>query len=184
MRKENFSCVMAYVVNKKLRNAIVSFFHSIPDELLFNGRDEDGDRFDKPPDPHVTILYGIKTSNINEIIKPFKDIHYISFKLGKVTFFDHSNKKWMVLKVEVQSNTLDMLNNRIKRELDFEKSFDEYHPHITIAYLKKNSEVKQKYNGIDIFNNFHDITNIIDISTGNGHKYFYNLTEKELRKAK
>jgi hypothetical protein len=184
MIKKKFSCVMAYVINKKLRNAILSFYHSIPYEYLFEGKDSDGDKYNKLPEPHITILYGITTADINAIIKPFEDIHYINYKLEETDFFDVQDKKYMVLKIGVQSNDLDALNNRVKREVGFDSSFKEYHPHMTIAYLKKDDNVKNKYIKLDLFKNFRDVTNILHITTLDGHVYFYNLSEKELRKSK
>ena len=99
MNKQKFSCIMAYAINKKLRNLITSFFHAIPKEYLYDGRDSDGDRYNKAPEPHVTILYGIITSDINEIIKPFRDIHFINYKLGMTSFFDRNEKPYKVLKI-------------------------------------------------------------------------------------
>ena len=90
----------------------------------------------------------------------------------------------MVLKIGVESNSLDALNNRVKREVPFDSTFKDYNPHTTIAYLKKNEEIKKKYDNLDIFKNFRDITTVLHITTLDGHAYFFNLAEKELRKVK
>jgi 2'-5' RNA ligase len=56
-------------------------------------------------------------------------------KLTNVSIFD--NDDYDVLKIEVESDALNKLNQAISDNLDCTDTHPTYNPHVTVAYLKK-----------------------------------------------
>ena len=56
--------------------------------------------------------------------------------LGRVTAFH--NEKNIVLKLGVSSNCLKRLNRFISNNFEVTDSYRDYHPHVTVAYLRHN----------------------------------------------
>lgn len=127
----DYSCTMLSVP-KEVR--------AIFEELLYNVDDKDLAGDGKEDDPHITVKYGTHTSNIKDIIEVLKDsgIKEVSFKLGKLSTFppsEHSDDA-AVLKFDIESEDLLKLNKDISEALKSTDSFPEYHPHLTLCYLK------------------------------------------------
>jgi hypothetical protein len=84
----------------------------------------------------VTVLYGFnlefEASKITEVLPGS-----VSLKLGKVSRF--KCPEYDVLKVDVDSGDLEKLNAKLAQVFGGEitKSKHDYHPHLTIAYIKK-----------------------------------------------
>jgi hypothetical protein len=107
---------------------------------------EDGDKsYGLEDEPHITLLYGIHSDEVKDddvlsILEQFKDkLKFI--KLTKVTKFD--NPKYEVLKFDVDANILHDINAKLCEELPFTSDYPDYHPHLTIAYVKP--KMAQKY---------------------------------------
>ena len=87
--------------------------------------------------PHATILFGFhKNSDVNkmkELLK--KEAEVIEVKLKKISHFE--GKEYDVVKIDVESKILHTLNKIMRDNFDYTNDFDKYHPHCTIAYLKK-----------------------------------------------
>ena len=87
-------------------------------------------------EPHVTVLYGFHlsfdASKIAEVLPGS-----VSLKLGKVSRFECP--EYDVLKVDVDSGDLEKLNAKLAKVFGSEitKSKHNYHPHLTISYVKK-----------------------------------------------
>lgn len=87
-------------------------------------------------EPHVTVLYGFNlsfdASKIAEVLP-----ESVGLKLGKVSRFECP--EYDVLKVSVDSGDLEKLNAKLAKVFGNEitKSKHDYHPHLTIAYVKK-----------------------------------------------
>ena len=86
--------------------------------------------------PHVTVLYGLHTTEHNEIADLIKNIKPFQIKLGSVSKF--AAEKYDVLKIEVKSKELFKLNQLLKR-LPYTSKFKEYVPHCTLAYVEKDT---------------------------------------------
>lgn len=84
---------------------------------------------------HITVLYGLTSDeNIIPKLKESGLLKAITITLGKVTKFSNEND---VLKIDIISDELEELHNYIKDNFDNEDKWDEYNPHLTIAYVKK-----------------------------------------------
>jgi hypothetical protein len=103
-------------------------------ELYVEGNNSKG----REDDIHITLLYGIidenpvKTAEVIGKIKPFE------VRLGLINAFK-DKKEYDVLKIEVESGDLEKLHYDLAKKIKNENSFPTYNPHVTIAYVKKNS---------------------------------------------
>lgn len=96
-------------------------------------------------EPHTTILYGflhdsdlneddhnsnIKKSIIDNDLRPkIKDINFAE----NLSLFE--KKDFDVLKIDVKSDKLSAGNKFFKENYKFENDYDNYHAHVTVAYL-------------------------------------------------
>ncbi len=106
----------------------------VPEEILYV--EEPG--FGREIEPHVTILYGLHNENdyftVRRILQSYKNI---PIELGKISKFE--SDKYDVIKIEVESDACHKLHNQIKEECINTQTYDTYHPHVTIAYVKPGS---------------------------------------------
>ena len=125
----SYSCVLAYInsVKKEIENWSKK---NIKEKDLYvdeGGREENS---------HVTVLYGLHTNDFQDV-KPIIDkLYSFEIKLGKISKFE--SKDYDVLKVEIESPYLHLINKKLKT-LPFTTKFPNYVPHMTIAYVKKDS---------------------------------------------
>jgi 2'-5' RNA ligase len=103
--------------------------------------DEDDESYGVETKHHVTLLYGL----LEEVTdKEVFDI-CMKHKIGEIKLHNASafkSENYDVLKFDASNDELHAINKELD-ELPNENSFPEYHPHCTIAYLKKG--VVQKY---------------------------------------
>jgi len=118
---------------------------NIPDDVLFVG--DNGD-MGRELEAHVTVKFGMtepiptaSVYNIAHTTQPFP------ITVGKVSLF--RNEKFDVVKCDVESDWLRHLNSQISREVPNEDRHPEYHPHLTVAYVKKGT--CDQLEGMDIF---------------------------------
>jgi hypothetical protein len=141
---------------------------NIPEENLYY--DEKGDN-GREVEPHVTVKYGLQIPAPNQALlqiigttKPFK------VKLGLVSLFE--NPKFDVVKVDVDSPELHQLNRAISEAIPCKDTFPDYHPHMTIAYVKKGTG--RALNGKNVFVDAPDVGsafwagNILFTGSGDG----------------
>jgi 2'-5' RNA ligase len=100
----------------------------------------------KEDEPHVTILYGIKDAleglKAIQAAQPkiAKAIPTISCTIKSLTAFE--NPDGDVLKLDIDSTQLVALNKYLRSITEYTSSFPDYHPHLTIAYLKAGTAKK------------------------------------------
>jgi hypothetical protein len=135
------TCVMAYV-----SDADATVFHTFQDGIDPDDVYWEGDEYGVEEDAHVTALYGILPDvPERDIVEKLGGVKPVKITLGAVsTFPDDPDKPYAVLKVDVESPDLERLNATL-RELPYENDYDEYHAHLTLAYVKK--EAASKYCG-------------------------------------
>jgi len=105
------------------------FKKEIDQEDMYN---EEGFGFE--PDPHTTVLYGFHGDvSVDEVKEKMKGHGPIKVKLKKASLFE--NKDFDVLKFDVSSNDLIKLNKKMT-EFPHTNDYPDYHPHVTVAYLK------------------------------------------------
>lgn len=86
--------------------------------------------------PHVTVKYGIENPDEEKMRELLKDYGPIIMTLGKITCFPaDENRDSDVLKVDIDSKDLYDLNKLICDNFKTVDTYD-YHPHMTIAYVK------------------------------------------------
>jgi 2'-5' RNA ligase len=116
---------------ESLAAKVRKFAGAIPDdELTDNGREVV---------THITIKYGLHTSNSEDVRKVLKDIDPVFVMFGNVSIFaaEDTGGEFDVVKVDVvKSPALLELNALLGKELENTTTQKEYVPHITIAYVK------------------------------------------------
>lgn len=143
---------------------VTEFAKSLPENILVK-EEADGGR---ETEPHITVLYGLDTTNEAQVRGLVQEAKPIEVELGEVSQFD-TNEKYDVLKVDVVSDQLSELNAKLDKVLATPgKTFDEYQPHVTIAYVKKGSG--QKYVGDTRFKGQKITLNNLTFSSKDGRR--------------
>jgi len=111
----------------------------------------DDDEQGREDEPHITIKYGLKTNNVDELREVIGGFGVIRATLGVVSRFENEND---VLKIEVESADLVELNKLISDNFECKDSFPDYTPHVTIAYVNKGAgkdlDGRTDFAGIDV----------------------------------
>lgn len=109
---------------------------------LIDARDlhEDGIELDT----HVTVAYGFDMSLYPTLdsLPIDMDVSGLEVLLTGVSFFE--NPQYDVCKYDVKSTSLVKLNAWLKENVGFVTTFEEYVPHVTIAYLKAGTAKKYR----------------------------------------
>jgi 2'-5' RNA ligase len=89
-------------------------------------------------EPHVTVLYGFHPDvQPTEIEDTIKDFGPVTIELGAITRFE--SEKHDVLKIDIDGGSIFELNAKLVEAFAgrVTNKFPEYHPHMTLAYVKK-----------------------------------------------
>ncbi|MDD3986105.1 MAG: 2'-5' RNA ligase family protein [Methanobacterium sp.] len=97
---------------------------------------EEGDKtYGLEDEPHITLLYGLHEGvTIEQVKEALKDIEFSNVRLSNISCFE--TPKYDVLKFDVEGEALNKAHEALKT-LPFTSDFPEYHPHLTVCYLKK-----------------------------------------------
>lgn len=91
-------------------------------------------------EPHVTALFGFHDNEVelDDIKKLSKRIivRPLPVKVIGISVFSSDDKPYDVVKLDIESKELNKLNKRMQK-FPNTSSFKDYHPHMTIAYVKK-----------------------------------------------
>ena len=117
------------------------------EDLADDGREDE---------PHVTVLYGLETEDPEDVQKILAECPAARFTLTNVSVFVVQDKEsqrggaesYDVVKVDVDSQDLVELHDRLAK-LPHVDTHPEYHPHVTLAYVKPG--MGQKYAGMADF---------------------------------
>lgn len=102
------------------------------------------DVYDEPgfgieTEPHISVLYGIdnkiSSEEVFDLIKNNENLSPIKLITNKISAFE--NDMFDVVKFDIKSDRILELNKLITNNLPYKSSYPEYHPHMTIAYVKK-----------------------------------------------
>lgn len=128
-------------VPKEIGAKTMQFSKTIPERELFIQQDNEGEiihgngwNYGVEDDPHITILWGIHTKNVKQIEKALEGHKGGTVRLGQVGMF--ATDEYDVLKVNLISQSLHRLNKALQSGVKFTTSHPDYHPHLTLAYLK------------------------------------------------
>lgn len=96
---------------------------------------EEGDRtFGLEDEPHCTLLYGLEDSVSIKEVKEILDQHtFGTCKVHNASLFEN---EYDVFKFDVNGDSLHACNKSLCK-LPYNNQYPDYHPHMTIAYLKK-----------------------------------------------
>ena len=114
--------------------------------------------------PHVTILYGLYSTNPDSVREYLLDTEPFEVRLGSVAAF--KNCKFDVLKIDVESEGLKNLHEKLTENCGFYFNYPCYKPHITIAYLR--CGMTMPYEGNVIFEGKSFIAREVVFSSRNG----------------
>ena len=128
-----FSSVQVAVPDEIADQILEWSLRNIPDSITYS----DGDAHGRESYPHITILYGIHSSTANEVIKLLENEKPIKITLGKISLFERNEKPYDVIKIDIVSDDLQYLNEKINKGVEVTNTYPEYHPHLTLAYVKK-----------------------------------------------
>lgn len=164
--KNEFGCLMTVIKNDQAKS-IVKFGRSlISDDILYEDPEEEYGRDDEP---HITSLYGFSKDLTNrEVIGIIGESKQQSVTVNGLSMFQ--GEEYDVVKFDIDPSPWLIELNRKCKEYPYINKFPEYHPHMTLAYVKKGSFPHTKTN----FN----IDFIIDrfkYSGMDGRKHYYNL---------
>ena len=87
---------------------------------------------------HITLLYGLHTEQPELVSELLKNESVFRVKLGAISIFTN-NSNFDVVKIDVLSDKLHELNEKLSYNLASTVLYDKYQPHITIAYIRKNT---------------------------------------------
>jgi hypothetical protein len=95
---------------------------------------EDLNSYGLETEPHTTLLYGLHSDVCLDDVKGVIEKHtFHTCRVHNPSLFQ--NQKYDVLKFDVNGPSLHDANNDLKK-FPFTSDFPDYHPHLTIAYLK------------------------------------------------
>jgi 2'-5' RNA ligase len=124
----DYGCVMLYFnfpqINK-IHDAID------PKDIYSESEDK---TFGLEDEPHTTLLYGLHEEvSLDDIKQVLNEFVYDKCIVHTPSLFE--NEKYDVLKFDVKGNNLHETNASLK-QFPFTSNFPNYHPHLTIGYLK------------------------------------------------
>lgn len=133
-------CVMLYFNFPQMKE----LHEEIDPEDVYN---EEGDRtYGLEDETHTTLLYGLKPEVIlDDVVEILDNYTFGKCIIKNVSLF--KNNKYDVLKFDVHGPAIHEINEELRDKLPYENKFPDYHPHLTIGYLKagKGKEYVEKF---------------------------------------
>lgn len=141
---------------------------NIPDKAFYEKEGDEG----RENDPHITVLYGIKSSDpkkVKEVLKKYKPF---KVRLGLVTSFK-DNKEYDVLKIDIEASDIQKMHYDIEKHVDNDNSYPTYAPHATLGYLKKG--FVDNYIGDETFRGVEFLADVVSFCDHDGKKIKIHL---------
>ena len=114
--------------------ALKAMRDDIPDDVLGAGG--------KETDPHITLRYGIQSDDTSELATFLAQQKPFEVMLGRLTTFP-MGEDGVPLIVTAEARELRLLEKEIDKHGDFiDRTFPEYKPHATVAYIKDEKTAK------------------------------------------
>lgn len=172
----DYSCVMANIPNNIGSKVQTWGNENIPDDDIYEGTGDEANQFGRENETHVTVLYGLHTNEATDVKELFKDQSSPKIKLGKVKHFSNEDKPYDVIVVEIDSPDLRKLNKLLTDNLEYTTEYQEYNPHMTIAYVKKGKA--EQYDGQTILDGEEVESGDIVFSPAEGNKDIFKLKKE------
>lgn len=147
----------------------------VPEQDLYT----EGEKFGKENEPHITLLYGLLPGKYNDdqIKNILSSYTKISYTITGIGVFENADRPYDVISFDIKSEECNAINSELKK-IPYENDFPEYHPHLTIAYLKKG--LGKHY--IKQFNNkYPEISTKVKLSKASGEKTIFDLTDNMIQ---
>lgn len=141
MNENYYSFLM---IDFKMPSFIKRLQETIPEsELYFSNNPEDKAEYGLETETHVTLAPCLDNDlNLLDELKKFvKPIGEYKAMLTDVSIFE--NEEYDVLKCSIKSAQMFETNAEIGRNFEMHTEYD-YHPHMTVAYMKKGTAKKYK----------------------------------------
>jgi 2'-5' RNA ligase len=104
----------------------------IKEEELY--KEEGEDKYGYENEPHITVYYGLSEDSGDNI---FKNINPVKIKLGNIIKFEDKDNPYDVVAVEVISEDLNKLHEKIGNNFEHDDTYPNYRPHLTLSYTQK-----------------------------------------------
>ena len=114
-----------------------NFQSSLPQELIYTEEKED---YGVERKHHITVFYGLPYNEYNfKLIKQYVNRHIknVELEIKGISFFRLEDKPYDVMKLDINSEALNNIHYFIDDNFENENTFKDYHPHMTVAYIKK-----------------------------------------------
>ncbi|MEQ1763218.1 MAG: 2'-5' RNA ligase family protein, partial [Pyrinomonadaceae bacterium] len=99
--------------------------------------------YGREENPHITVKWGLHTSDANDVRKILSAEKPFKVKLGKIsTFPAGEDREYDVVKIDVDSPELHRINKLIGDGTEVTTTFPDYKPHVTLAYVNKGKGAK------------------------------------------
>lgn len=132
--------------------------------------DDENGHYGLETEPHTTLLYGLHTNIPDGVVSQI--INQVSFgdiKLTNASIFD-GNADYDVLKFDASGEGLQRANELL-RKLPHSNDYSEYHPHMTVAYLKKGKWQQYTNKFRDMYFEVSPLYVMYSKSDGSKHKF-------------
>lgn len=115
---------------------IRDIWNQLPDEELYYDENFPGD-YGIEKQSHVTLVPCLENSvDLNALKRYLRPLYEYPLLLTNVSAFTN-NDNYDVLKCDVANDILNATNKRICADFPTFTEYKEYHPHMTVAYMKK-----------------------------------------------
>ena len=166
-----------FLLPKELAEKIVRWaVENIPEDQIVHDEKDPGTKGIQL-ESHITLKYGLKTDNFEEVKKALEIEKAPHVKFNKTSFFEPEGKDYDVVIIPVESEDLQKLNEKLCSQVEHEDlQFKEYHPHVTVAYVKKG--LGKTYDGKDIITDEEIYLDVLTFSPKKGEKRELELHKK------
>lgn len=146
----SYGCIMGYFNTSPMSELDVDTddYKIAPEDLYDNDEHEYGEEIEF----HVTVLYGLEDNKLEEddVIRLLSMVKCPIVKCADISAF--KNEKFDVLKWDIESDDLNLLNKICESIFPFKSKFPDYHAHSTIAYLMPGTSDKYSRSPNNIIN--------------------------------
>ena len=125
------------MIDYEMPDFIKKIQQSIPESELYRSDDpNDTWQYGLETETHVTVAACLDNNvDLSELKKHLKPLEFYKLMVTDVSVF--KNNDFDVLKCSVSCDSLFETNEDISKNFELHTEFKTYHPHITIAYMRK-----------------------------------------------
>ena len=116
----------------------------IPQESLYIDESDNINGYGLENDSHVTLFPCLDNeTSVNEVSQYLPDVSTLGIELVNISLFE--NDDYCVLKADVNTDSsLAKLISELLKHFECGSEFKDYHPHMTIAYIKKDDPIAKE----------------------------------------